>query len=106
MSDTARAKNSELPPAARRQRFIAAPSVFRLALVNFARKTGVKVTVIERPHDTCAFCGSRLVPADRAALWWKCGVCGCVFDQDEHYCRLLFVSSRDDRDVRGDEVDE
>jgi len=91
MSETARVKDSELPLPARRLRFIAAPSVFRLVLLNYARKTGIRVTVVERPHDTCVFCGGQLAPPDRAALWWKCDTCGCLFDQDEHYCRLLLV---------------
>jgi ribosomal protein S27AE len=105
MSDTARAGDNELPLPARRFRFIAAPSIFRLVLLNYARKIGTKVTVVERAHDTCVLCGSPLAPRDRAALWWKCGACGYIFDQDEHYCRLLLLEARSDYDTSGDVAD-
>ena len=89
MSRTAQISEHRVPPPAAQARFVVAPSIFRRILMDHARKEGIKITVLNRHHDTCVSCRNRLLSVRRADLWWRCNTCGNIFDQDEHYCRLL-----------------
>ncbi len=91
MSATAKAGEDNLPEPVRRLRVIAAPSVLRQVIINHARKAGMEIRILDIPHDACVACGARLAPRTRPALWWTCAGCGVLFDQDEHYCRLLLA---------------
>ena len=95
MTKTARRERSELPAPVRKMRFLAAPSELRTAILNLARRDGIRVHMVELANDRCATCGMPFAAAvsDRGALIWKCPG-GHVVDQDENYCRLLLEEGK------------
>jgi hypothetical protein len=91
---TTRAGAADLPAAARHQRFMAAPSELRLALVNaFARDHGAAAVVsVPAAYTTlaCHVCGQIDPTWDpAAALVTTCPHCGATHDQDARACYHL-----------------
>jgi hypothetical protein len=87
MRETAKVEGNDLPRPARHNRVLAAPSVFRAALQQWAAKQGVTIAVDSQGHDTCACHGHPFGRVDRAALYWACPVSGLPLDQDQDFCR-------------------
>jgi hypothetical protein len=88
MAGTAKAEGSELPPPARARRVMAAPSEFRAAVLEYAQRAGIAITVRAIKNNRCAHCGELLTMAGGPRLIWQCPN-HHVIDQDENYCRLL-----------------
>lgn len=88
MSQTART-DANLPPPARRNRFVAAPSKLRQAIINYCKKHGVEVRLHKGSSKTHSDCGqefSAIFPDERQQL---CTHCHVYFDVDENYCRSM-----------------
>ena len=98
MSATAKKELSTLPREVQHQRFLTAPSEFRAALAEYARKVGMEVVVDEAAHDVCACHGAPFVDQDRQALMWDCPVDGRELDQDCNYVHLMLQRYSEERE--------
>jgi hypothetical protein len=93
MAETAR--SFDLPPPARHQRVVAAPSELRHWLISYAERSGARLVVHTASNSHCAECGGNLNVKEPADLRWRCPSCGRWLDQDQNYARLMLAALTD-----------
>lgn len=94
VADMATTDDNPLPPAARRNRVIAAPAEFLVCVRWAAKKTGAH---IHEHHGAstwiCASCGVESAPSDPSARVVACPHCHSVWDQDHNAARVILASA-------------
>ena len=94
VADMATTDDNPLPPAARRNRVIAAPAEFLACVRWAAKKTGAH---IHEHHGAstwiCASCGVESAPSDPSARVVACPHCHSVWDQDHNAARVILASA-------------
>jgi IS605 OrfB family transposase len=85
-----RDKSTKLTNKARAQRFLAAPSEFRDAIVNAADREGVPWVKVNPAYTSkiCSDCGY-LFKKLRAEKTWTCEECGVIHDRDENAAKNI-----------------
>ena len=83
-------KDNELSSKARRQRFMVAPSEFRDAVENAAKREGVHFIKAPAAYTskTCSECGERNYELQNE-VEWKCPKCGAEHDRDENAAKNI-----------------
>ena len=89
------ARNTDLPPRARHQRVVAAPSELRHWLLNCAERSGARLVVHTEGNSQCAECGGKLNVKEPEELRWRCPSCGRWLDQDQNYAKLMLAAVTD-----------
>lgn len=89
MSTTAKREDSNLPPPARRNRVIAAPSILRQAVINYCRNHGVTMIEFDGAAHDHAACGAYVEMSFPDELKQLCTQCHEWFDQDENFCKIM-----------------
>ena len=85
-----RDKSTKLTNKARAQRFLAAPSEFRDAIVNAADREGVPWVKVNPAYTSkiCSDCGCLFIKLG-AEKTWTCEECGVIHDRDENAAKNI-----------------
>lgn len=89
MANTARKEGAILPPPARRNRFIAAPSLLRQAILNYCRNNDIEVLIYNGKSSDHAVCGTTVEMIFPDEVQQLCTNCLTYFDVDENFCRVM-----------------
>lgn len=94
-SQAATAAKGQLPASGRRSRFIASPSEFLGALVSAARREDVRLHYYAgKSSFLCHACAEVTAVNNPGELYFTCGGCGKVHDQDHNAARVLLAAAK------------